>query len=68
MHPEADGLVSAVVVTPTAGGTHADVTNLREPYDTYTAPLSSTETVTIGVVGPAADGEGDGDHRHDRRN
>ena len=68
MHPEADDLVSAVVVTPTTGGTHAEVTNLREPYDTYTAPLPSADSVSISVVGSSANGNDAADQPDHRRN
>lgn len=45
MHAESDGPVSAVTVTPTVAGTHAQVANLREPFDTYTAPLPRYQVV-----------------------
>ena len=61
MHPESEGPVSAVTVTPTVTGMHAQITNLREPFDTYTAPLPSPEVVTV-VVG---NGDGHADHRRD---
>ena len=41
MHPESDEPLSAVVVTPSADGAEAEVTDLRQPESTYTAPLSA---------------------------
>lgn len=69
MHPEAEGLVvSAVVVSPTERGTHAEITNLREPSESYIAPLPSPATVSIGVAPTTAGINGNGhtepaDHR-----
>jgi hypothetical protein len=38
MHPESAAAISAVVVTPNPGGEHAQVTDLRNPGNVYTAP------------------------------
>jgi hypothetical protein len=35
--------VSAIVVTPSPSGDHAEVTNLREPKSTHTVPLGPNE-------------------------
>ena len=40
MHPEEPAPVSAVVVTPSASGTEAEVMDLRRPESAYTAPYS----------------------------
>jgi hypothetical protein len=40
IQPESKELVSAVTVTPGRGGSDAKIEDLREPGDTYTAPLS----------------------------
>jgi hypothetical protein len=39
MHPEAEEPIAAVVVTPIPGIGHAEVTDLREPDQTYSAPI-----------------------------
>jgi hypothetical protein len=39
MHPEAEGVVSAVTVVPTASGDEAEITNLKEPGGSYTVSL-----------------------------
>jgi hypothetical protein len=39
MHPESQGVVSAVTVVPTESNSHARVTNLRDPGGSYIAPL-----------------------------
>ena len=39
MHPESPDLVSAVAIVPTESGSHAEITNLREPGGSYIAPL-----------------------------
>jgi hypothetical protein len=39
MHPDQREPVSAVTVVPTGGGSHAQITDVRDPHNTYTAPL-----------------------------
>jgi hypothetical protein len=39
MHPEGKEPISAVVVTPSADGAHAEIRNVRDPASGYTAPM-----------------------------
>jgi hypothetical protein len=40
MHPDLSEPVSAVVVTPRADGQEAEIRDLRESHQAYTAPLN----------------------------
>jgi hypothetical protein len=41
MHPESDQPIAAVVVTPSATSEQAEIIDLREPGQAYTAPIPS---------------------------